>query len=353
MTTDEDRRTVADVGEDALVRAVVERLRAGAGTDATGPAPARPARVLVGPGDDAAVLAVDGPLVISTDTLVEHVDFRRDLSRAVDVGRKTAVQVLADVEAMGAVPVGLLVSLVVPGTAPVAWCLGLADGLAAEARRAGVDVLGGDVADGPVLVVTGTSTGVLVGDGPPVGRDGARAGDVVALGGTTGMSAAGLALLLAGRLGSDGLTGAAARAVERALATHRAPRPDHTAGPRARAAGARALIDVSDGLVRDAVRVARASGVVLALRSSWLGPGPDLRAVADVLGLAEDAAAEWVLTSGEEHAMLACLPRGVPLPDGFTVVGRVEEAGPAGPGVTVDGVRREDAGGWTHYGRRP
>lgn len=340
-------RTVADVGEDALVQAVVARLRP-AGTVASGPA-----RVLVGPGDDAAVLLLDGPLVTSTDTLVVGVDFRLDWSSPEQVGRKAAVQVLADVEAMGATSVGLLVSLVVPGGTPVEWCLGLADGLAGEAARAGVAVLGGDVADGPALVVTGTSFGVLEGDAPAVGRGGARPGDVVALGGAVGASAAGLALLAAGRTSGEGSAPEEAAAVERCLAVHRAPVPDHTAGRRARAAAARALIDVSDGLVRDATRVARASGVELALRTADLVPGDDLLVVAEVLGLPRDQAQEWVLTSGEEHTMIAVLGPDSPLPDGFAAIGAVVAVGADGPGVRVDAAMRHDAGGWTHYDRRP
>ena len=339
--------TVADVGEDALVQAVVARLSGAART------PSRHVRVLVGPGDDAAVLELEGPLVTSTDTLVQGVDFRTDFSSAEEVGRKAAVQVLADVEAMGAVGVGLLVSLVVPGSTPLDWCLGLADGLADEAGRAGVAVLGGDVADGGALVVTGTSFGVLEGDRPAVGRDGARVGDVVALSGPVGASAAGLALLLAGRTSATGEAGEVAAAVDRALGVHRAPSPDHTAGPRARAAGARALIDISDGLVRDATRVARASAVSVDLHGDALRPDLSLLVVADLLRLPAQEASEWVLTSGEEHAVLACFPPGTRLPDGFVVVGTVVAPAPEGPGVLVDGSPRRGAGGWTHYGRRP
>jgi thiamine-monophosphate kinase len=76
-----------------------------------------------------------------------------------------------------------------------------------------------------------------------------------------------------------------------------------------------------------------------------------VRAVADLLGA---DAREWVLTSGEEHAMLACFAPTDPLPTGFVPVGRVRAAGPGErSGVLVDGLRRDDAGGWTHYGRRP
>jgi thiamine-monophosphate kinase len=363
-----DGPTVAEVGEDALVRAVVRRLRGATDVaDAVaGDAPASavqpdpggrvPAgRVLVGPGDDAAVVALDGPLVTSTDTLVEGVDFRLDWSSPEDVGRKAAVQVLADVEAMGATPVGLLVALVVPGRTPLDWCLRLADGLGAEAVLAGAVVLGGDVADGDALVLTGTSIGALEGGRPAVGRGGARPGDVVALGGLPGRSAAGLAVLSAAPAPAAFEVGAGvevgAEAVSRVVAFHRAPTVDHTAGPRARAAGATALIDVSDGLVRDAVRVAEASGVVVGLDPGSLSPAPEVVAVAEELGADP---LEWVLTSGEEHVMLGCFPPEAALPDGFRAVGRVREVRPGEvAGVEVGGRRRTDAGGWTHYGRRP
>ena len=340
--------TVADVGEDELVRAVVERL---SGVQASG---SGPARVVVGPGDDAAVVDLDGPLVTSTDTLVQDVDFRLDWSSGHDVGRKAAVQVLADVEAMGAVPVGIVMALVVPGSTPLAWCLDLAAGMAQESRLAGAVVLGGDVADGGALVMTGTSFGVLVGERPAVRRDGAVPGDVVVLGpagAPLGSSAAGLAVLLAGAGGpvtAAGDPGLHVEAVRRVVDVHRAPRVDHTAGARARTAGATAMIDVSDGLVRDGTRVARASGVVLALDLAALAPSTDLVQVAGLLG--QDPQ-EWVLTSGEEHAMLACLPAGARLPEGFVLVGRVEEGQDGWAGVTVDGARRTDDGGWVHYPR--
>lgn len=339
--------TVAEVGEDALVTAIVARLR-------TGPEPEQhlgdAARVLVGPGDDAAVLSLGGDVVLSTDTLVEGVDFRRDWSAPYDLGRKAAVQVLADVEAMGAVPVGLLVALVIPGTTPLSWCEQLADGLAREATEAAVQILGGDVADGPCLMLTGTSTGVLMGEAPATTRAGAQPGDVVALSGPVGASAAGLALLLSGRTGGGGLPAPTLRAVDRALAVHRAPTIDHSAGARARTGGARALIDVSDGLVRDAGRIAAASKVVIDLDPSALTPDADLQLVADLL--VQDAA-EWVLTSGEEHAMLACFAADSELPAGFRRVGQVGQVGDDGAAVLIGGRPRTGAGGWTHYGRRP
>ncbi|MFC5380431.1 thiamine-phosphate kinase [Aquipuribacter nitratireducens] len=355
--------TVADVGEDALVSAVLRTLTASGSRDPE-PGP----RVVVPPGDDAAVVADAGPVVVTTDTLVVGVDFRLDWSSAADVGRKTVVQVLADVEAMGARPTGLVVSLTAPGDLPLSWATGLAAGLGEGAAAAGAAVLGGDVAEGPVTVVTGTGLGVLDGPAPPVTRAGARPGDVVALlplpGRPLGASAAGLAALSAGvgtlaspEAPADWDAGAR-EALTTCLAAHRAPVVDHRAGAVARAAGATSMIDVSDGLVRDVLRVAQASGVVVDLDGAALSPGDDLRALATALDPADrDLARRWVLTSGEEHAMLATFPAGA-LPPGAHVVGACREpAAGEQPGVLVDGADPAPlagaTGGWTHYGRRP
>jgi len=176
--------TLADVGEDALVRAVLGRYR---------PAPGF---LLVPAGDDAAVLEVPpvpgSRLVVSTDTLVEGADFRRDWSGGRDVGVKLAAQNFADIAAMGARPLALVVSMAAPPALPLDWATALADGLDDETARAGAAVAGGDVSQSAQLVLTGTALGVLA--GRPVLRSGARPGDVVALAGRTGPSAAGLAL---------------------------------------------------------------------------------------------------------------------------------------------------------------
>ena len=124
--------TAGQVGEPALIEAVVARL-------GTGP------QVLLGPGDDAAVVAApDGRVVATTDVLVEGVHFRRDWSSGYDVGRKAAAANLADVAAMGGTGTALLVGLAAPGDLPVAWALELADGLRDEAALVGAVVVGGD-----------------------------------------------------------------------------------------------------------------------------------------------------------------------------------------------------------------
>ncbi|WP_309232755.1 AIR synthase related protein, partial [Actinotalea sp. JY-7885] len=173
--------TVADLGEDALLAQIFPLLPRAAGT-------------LLGPGDDAAVVAApDARVVVSTDVLVEGRHFRREWSSGEDVGRRAAVQNLADVAAMGARPTALVVALVVPPDVPVSWVLGLARGLAAACGPE-VGVVGGDLSGGSEVVVAVTVHGDLEGRAPVL-RSGARPGDVVAHAGVRGRSAAGLALL--------------------------------------------------------------------------------------------------------------------------------------------------------------
>jgi len=338
-------QTVGQIGEDPLVADVISRYP-GAGW------------LTVGPGDDAAVLDLaghfPGPLVVSTDTLVEGQDFRKDWSTARDVGVKTAAQNFADIAAMGGRPHTLLISLTTPVDLPAAWARELADGLAAESGRAGAVVAGGDLSAGTELSITGTALGTL--SAPhAVLRSGARPGDIVAIAGISGRSAGGWALLLAGHglLGEAPLQAALARLVD----DHRRPRPPYRSGPEAALAGATAMIDTSDGLVRDAERIAHASGVVLDLDPAALQPDADLLAAADLLG--EPDPANWVLTGGEDHALLATFPPEATLPPSFRRIGRVLASGSAsavapagaesGSGVLLAGKPIIGPGGWRHF----
>jgi thiamine-monophosphate kinase len=337
--------TLRELGEDALVASVVSRFGAA------------PAWLRVPPGDDAAVIdlpAVGGTaaLVTAIDSVVEGLDFRRDWSSGTDVGVKVAAQNLADLAAMGAVPMALLVSLAAPPELPSSWTTGLADGLAAECARAGAHVVGGDVSAAEAVLVTGTGIGVLAG-APAVLRSGARPGDLVAIAGSTGLSAAGLALLQAGwrdERGLPGLDPAAAAAAVRMVSAHRRPQPHYPAGPAAAAAGATAMIDTSDGLLRDAGRVARASGVRLDLDPQAVEPTADLVVVAAALGVDPLG---WVLGGGEDHALLACFPAELDstgaLPAGFRVIGAVHPAGSDGPAVLVGGRAWTGDPGWQHF----
>src|SRR5262249_29299091 len=225
--------TISDLGEFGLIEAIAAALP-------------RSDRTVVGIGDDAAVLtAPDSRVVATTDLLVEGRHFRRDWSSAADIGAKAAAQNLADVAAMGAVPVAVLVGFAAPGDLAVAWARELVAGIAAECARAA----GGD-GPGAEWVVLGATAGGDRAGGDAVTGAGAGRGDVLAYGGVRGESAAGLALLEAGLAQPA-----------RLLAAHRRPAPPYHAGPEAAGLGATAMIDVSDGLLADAGPLAPASGV--------------------------------------------------------------------------------------------
>ncbi|MGF1662798.1 MAG: thiamine-phosphate kinase [Kineosporiaceae bacterium] len=329
--------TVSELGEDQLVAAVLARVRE-AGASSGG-------RLLVDNGDDAAVLPPGGPVVLSTDTLVEHVDFRHDWSSPADVGAKAAAAGLADVAAMGARPEAVLLSLTAPGGTDAELLLGIAAGAAEEAARAGAAVVGGDVAAGGEVVVTVTATGQMAAGVDPVLRSGARPGDVVAVAGALGESAAGLAVLAAGGVRMVAARDPGRAALDLVVRRHRRPVPPYPAGPAAAAAAATSLIDVSDGLVRDARRVAAASGVVLDLDPAALVPDETLRIVGRLL---DEDPAGWVLTGGEDHALLATFPPTARLPESFQMIGRVTADHPGGD-VRLGGVPYEGKGGFTHF----
>ncbi len=317
--------SVADIGEFGLIAAIRAVL------------PPDPAAV-VGVGDDAAVLPVpDGRVVASTDLLVEGRHFRRDWSSPEDIGAKAAAQNLADIAAMGAVPTALLFGLAIPGEVEVSWVLRVTRGMVAECSRAGAAISGGDITSADEIMLAITALGHMNGR-EPVTRAGARAGDVVAISGPVGRSAAGLALLRAG--GPDELAGLAGL-----IDAHRRPRPDYQAGPQAAGAGATAMIDVSDGLVADLGHVAEASGVCLRLRTKSLAGSGDLPAAAAKLGADWR---DWALAGGEDHALAATFPALSNVPDTWTVIGDVV----AGRGILVDGRRWDRPAGWDHF-RKP
>ncbi|GAB47263.1 thiamine-phosphate kinase [Mobilicoccus pelagius] len=315
---------LADVTEEELLARIVPLLQ---GPDA---------RVLVGPGDDTAWLtAGDGRYLATTDAMVRGHDWIDEWSTGEDVGHKTVAQNLADIAAMGGVPTGLLLTLAADPRTPVSWCEDLARGIGCAARAAGTSAVGGDLsgADAGTVMVSVTAFGSMEGR-RPVLRSGARVGDVVAVAGTLGRSAAGWALLREER-------GAVAPDLVQA---HLRPAPPLAQGPAAARHGAHAMIDLSDGLVRDAGRIARASGVVLALTTDLLHD--DVAALAAVVG--EEAALDCILTGGEEHSLLATFADEESLPQGWRVIGRVEDAGDTRGGMLVDGTPRS-GGGWDHF----
>lgn len=322
-----DLRTLSEVSEDELLADLFPMLRASA------------VQVL-GPGDDAAVLATGARTVATTDAMVLGPDWRDDWSTATDLGVKAVTQNLADVAAMGARPTALLATLVAGGDTHVAWVRELTASLAAEASAHEVSLVGGDLSSaGPgVRMVSLTALGDLDGR-DPVRRDGARPGDVLAVAGTLGRSHAGL-LLLQGGVGEGGRVPPSTQAAE-AIAHHRAPRAPIEQGAIAADAGANSMIDLSDGLARDAHRLARASGV----RLDILRDAMELDALHAAAAVGWDRAWECVLSGGEEHSLLATFPSQREVPTGWRIIGVVTD----GEGVALDDEPLAPRG-WDHFG---
>ncbi|WP_147063610.1 thiamine-phosphate kinase [Terrabacter aerolatus] len=290
--------------------------------------------LVVAPGDDAAVLHTSGRVIATTDTVVLGRDWLDAWSSGADIGHKVVAQNLADVAAMGGHPTGVLVTLVADPELSLEWVLDHVRGLAEACLAAGVAVLGGDLSSAPagVVMVSVTALGRL--DGEPVLRSGARAGDVLAVRGSLGLADAGLRLLQADTVDLLPV------AVER----QRRPEPPLAAGPEAAAAGATAMLDLSDGLLRDGGRIARASRVVIDLVPQALAP--DVAALSGALGA--EAALDCVLAGGEEHSLLATFPTGS-LPEGWRAIGSVRDpAGGEAPGIVVAG-RAVAHTGWDHF----
>ena len=218
--------------------------------------------VLVGPGDDAAVVAGsrNARLVVTTDAVVEGVHFSRAYSTPADIGHRALAVNLSDLAAMGATPRWALLSLILPSSIREADVEEIVDGLAALAGRYGVSVVGGNITrtDGPLIV--DVTAGGEVAPRKWLTRAGARAGDEIWVSGALGGAAAGLEMLPA--FAAKGSFGeAASPGVADCIARHKRPEPRVRLGVAvARARAARAAMDLSDGLADALEQVATASG---------------------------------------------------------------------------------------------
>lgn len=310
--------TLADAGEFGLISDLVALFPQGE-------------HVLIGPGDDAAVLRIrNGHVVVSTDLMVEGRHFRRDWASAEDVGHRAAAQNLSDINAMGGRAHSLTVGLAAPPDLPAQWALDFAAGFAAECALVGASVVGGDVTRADQVVIAVTVIGACT--TAPVVRSGAEPGDVLAITGRQGWAAGGLAVL-----------GRGFRSPRVLVEAYRRPEPPYDAGAVAADAGATSMIDVSDGLLGDAAHLAEGSGVSIDVRSSAFEIPEPLQAVAAATG---SDPISFILGGGDDHALLATFPDPASVPAGWTVVGDVLEGDPV---VTVDGGPYDGATGWTHF----
>jgi thiamine-monophosphate kinase len=270
-------------GEDAAIVRLAALLRT-----ASGPPP--PGEIWIG--DDAAVVAAPrGRLVLSTDATVAGVHADLSLVGLDDFGWKALTAAVSDIGAMGARPVCALVTLCAP---PGTDLDALTAGLAQASARWACPVVGGDLSTAEQVVVSVAVAGALDGGSPPVTRRGASPGDVLAVTGPLGGSAAGLRVLRAG--GGATATGASGAVVK----AHLRPAARLAEGRAARSAGATAMIDVSDGLSIDLHRLADASGVGFHLDSVPVAPGATRE---EALGGGEDY--ELVVAAADPDALIA------------------------------------------------
>lgn len=235
-------------------------------------------RVLRSLGDDASVVRARGYAATSVDTMVDGVHFRTEQLTSEEIGHRALAAALSDLAAMGAEPGEAYLALGLPVGSRGEDALAIASGAQALASRLGVTIAGGDVTRAETLTVSFTVVGWSDDPAVLVGRDGARAGDLVCVTGTLGDAGAALAR------GGGPLWDRYAR-----------PEPRLEEGRALAAAGARAMIDISDGLATDAGHIGRLSGVRLELSLAALPVSPGV-------------SAELAATAGDDYELCACLP---------------------------------------------
>lgn len=280
MTTE----NVSELGESALVERITARF---------GPAPAGE----TWSGDDTAVVsAPETSLLFTTDTLVQGVDFDLSYCDGSDVGWKALVSSISDVAAMGGRPTSAVVSLALsPGTR-LDVVDGLLDGLIEAGQRYGTDVVGGDISAASEMVVTVAMLG-----SPPeriVTRRGAAPGDVICVTGALGGAAAGLRILQAGAARS----GIMERFVRRQLR----PQPRVDEGRRLAELGASSMMDISDGLAVDLVKLMDASGTGCVVEADAIPIEPGLETLAEMVAGADPF--DLAVIGGEDLELLFTMP---------------------------------------------
>lgn len=335
MSNFQSEATVGDLGEQGILDAILPLLDS--------------SKANLGPGDDAGALRVaGGEILVSVDTLVENQDFKLRWPsglehKAYDIGWKSIAQNVSDINAMGAEATGVVISLSLPATTSLEWVKHLARGVSDAIKYLGAEklaVLGGDLGKASEISVTTTVLGETLHG--KVLRSGAKPGDVIAIAGHLGDAGAGLDVLEQERDSSTW-----SRAVRRLVAGQCRPAPPLGSGPRAAEAGAHALMDISDGLVRDSARMAKASGISIDFDQQVLSSFAQRLAPAAALTGADPM--KWVLHGGEDFGLLASFPADAQVPEEFTVIGSAIARSGRRSMVTVNGKPAAAKDGFDHF----
>ena len=283
--------------------------------------------VLVGIGDDGAVVKSSPHSVITTDMAVEGTHFNLEWSGAFDIGRKITAANLADIYAMGATAQYLVVAVTLTGSETMDWIRDLAHGIAHEAKSCGAAVVGGDLTRGAIKVIAITAIGEVE---KAVTRSGAHIGDSIYLSSLPGWSAAGLAVIE-----KDELDDLEAYAIEQFCA----PSVDYSAAAAMAHAGATSMCDVSDALVTQAGQMSAACGLAFEFNKDGFTADPEFIPLNELANKEGVDVWQWIFAGGEDHVFLAT---GVDLPG--LCVGTVI----AGSGVTgLEMKKAPDT--WRHF----
>lgn len=320
--------TVGDIGEDELMRTIIEMV----GPNHAGE---------TGPGDDAAVALSPGEtLLYTTDALVESVDFRRFYCSGADVGWKAMAVNVSDVAAMGGRPIHALATLFLTPATEIAFIEDMMEGVLAAGDKWGVALMGGDISRASDIALSIAMVGVA--DHEAVLRSRAIPGDAICVTGSLGGAAGGLYLLQkeAAEVSPD----LAARQLR--------PQARAEEGIRIARAGAHAMIDVSDGFLLDLSRLLRAGGVGCKVDPALVPVDPQLALLQDLPGAPDPR--QLALSGGEDFELIFTIDPGAvekvraalaELGTTVTVVGEAVE------GRAMFGERRLDEigeRGWDH-----
>lgn len=328
--------SVGDLGEQGILEAMLPLLDS--------------KQASLGPGDDAGALLVRGnEVLVSVDTLVENQDFRliwpSGLEHsAYDIGWKSIAQNVSDINAMGGYATGAVISLSLPKSTSLEWVKDFSRGVAEAVKQLGAEkltILGGDLGRSQEISVTTTVLGEC--EHGKILRSGVQTGDRLAVAGRVGAAGAGLSILE-----REGQEQRWSRAVSRIVEAQCRPVPPLESGPRAAQAGATAMMDLSDGLIRDSGRMAKASHVNFELESEALKDyALRLEAAADLTGTDPMS---WVMFGGEDFGLLAAFPEDSEIPEEFTVIGVAKPTTGRRAIVKVDGKVVKPETGFDHFG---
>jgi thiamine-monophosphate kinase len=269
-------------------------------------------RLILGIGDDAALVQGSHQQILTTDIAVAGVHFRTDWSSAYEIGRRIAAANIADVLSMNGRCDYLLVATTLTGNESIDWIRDLAQGIQDQASDAGAVIVGGDLARSQTLSIAITAIGNTA---APIRRSGAAVGDSIYLSSLTGWSTAGLEIL------SKGLSTSGAAAA-RALNEYRAP----TLDMKIDFSAATSMSDVSDAVLIQGAQMAKASHVKFEIQCEAIESVPEFAELAALATEIGGNVHDWILQGGEDHALLAT---GVNLPG--LLIGTVVE----GSGITV------------------